>query len=73
MGTSAKQIFEHGFRSQDKHNPGMQAIIDTDSDLGGTFLSVTCSAAVQERALQSLLRDSMRWMVRDVPKLDEPP
>jgi len=55
MGTSAKQIFEHGFRSQDKHNPGMQAIIDTDSDLGGTFPSVTCSAAVQERAMQSLL------------------
>ena len=68
MGTSAKQIFEHGFRSLDKHNPGMQAITNTDSDLGGTFPSVTCSAAVRERALQSLLRDCVRWMVRDVLK-----
>ena len=70
---SAKKIFEHGFRSLDKHNPGMQAIINADPELGGTFPCVTCSAAVRERALQSHLRGCVRWMVRDVLKLDEPP
>jgi len=52
---SAKKTFEHGFRSLDKHNQGMQAIINADPELGGTFPSVTCSVAVRERALKSHL------------------
>ena len=51
----------------------MQAIINADPELGGTFPSVTCSVAVRERALKSHLRGCVRLMVRDVLKLNEPP
>jgi hypothetical protein len=51
----------------------MQAIINADRELGGTFRSVTCCAAVRKRALQLPLQGCVHWMVRDVLKLDDPP
>ena len=69
---SAKKIFEHGFHSLDKKNPGMQAIINADAALGGTFPNIICSSEVKERALKSHYRSCIRWMVRDTLELEMP-
>ena len=69
---SAEKIFEHGFHSQDKQNPGLQTLIDADDDLSGTSPNIDCSTEVRDRALKSTLRSCVRWMVRDVLKMEEP-
>ena len=69
---SALKIFEHGFHSLNKDNPGLQTIINNDDELSGTFSNIICDADVRLRALKSHVRGCVRWMVRDALQLAEP-
>ena len=50
----------------------MQAIINADAALGGTFPNIICSSEVKKRALKSHYRSCVRWMVRDTLELEMP-
>ena len=69
---SAKKIFQHGFHSLERSNPGLQTIIDDDEALSGTFPNIVCEAKIRDRALRSHLRSCVRWMVRDALDQAEP-
>ena len=68
---SAEKIFEHGWHSRNKENPGLQVIVDKDDELSGTFPHIKASAAVKERALKSYVRSCIRWTVRDALEMQD--
>lgn len=58
---AARKLFEHVFHSE---AGGVQKVIDSDPELGGTLRELVVDADAYERATTSLCRNVVRWKIR---------